>query len=95
MSEYPLPSTTGFTVYTKTGYRYCDMVNRLLASEPGVVYIDCDQYSDTLQNFWVFIESVGCKDQTTFPIVFYNGTFEGGFTEALKCIQRRERNKKK
>jgi len=88
MPEYPIPSTTGFTVYTKTDCKYCGMVKELLEEEEAQ-YVQCDQYLDAKEAFLAFIESKGGKGHKSFPMVFYNGTFVGGFTETLKLCKKK------
>ena len=83
------PTSEGFTVYTKTGCKYCSMVKELLQEE-AVTYILCDEYlAVDREVFLAFIESKGGKDHKTFPMVFFDGKFVGGFTETLALMKSR------
>ena len=89
MSGYPLPSLTGFTVYTKSDCKFCAMVKELL-EEKNVLYIQCNEYLINKEGFLDFIESKGGKDHKTFPMVFYNGDFVGGFIETLRLCKQKD-----
>ena len=85
---YPSPVSSGFTVYTKTDCTYSAMVKELLEEEE-VQYIHCDEYMVSKDTFLAFIESKGGKDHKSFPMVFYNGEFVGGFKETLKFCKKK------
>jgi glutaredoxin len=84
----PLP--TGFTIYSKSGCPNCNKV-KLLLKEKYFLFsiIDCDEY--ILENkdfFLLFIKEQINKDWKTFPIVFDNGKFIGGYQETQKYIDK-------
>jgi len=82
------PSKFGFTVYSKSGCINCDNIKKLLHDNniPYIV-INCDAY--LIENKELFLISINtltnsiCK---TFPIVFNNNIFIGGFKEAIDEI---------
>ena len=81
------PTNEGFTIYTKLNCKYCAKVKELLEEEI-VNYIPSDEYIIADRDaFLVFIESKGGKGHKTFPMVFYNGNFIGGFTETLSLMR--------
>lgn len=83
------PTSEGFTVYTKSGCKYCSMVKELLQEEV-VTYILSDEYlAADKEAFLAFIESTGGKDHKTFPMVFFDGKFIGGFTDTLALMKSR------
>jgi glutaredoxin len=50
--------------------------------KPEPFYINCDNVlSNKKEEFLDFIKRKAGKEHRTFPIVFYNGSFVGGFTE--------------
>lgn len=80
------PKLTGFTVYTKTGCRYCELVKELLQHESPLL-IDADPYLAADRDaFLAFITAQGGKGHKTFPMVFLNGVFVGGFTETYAML---------
>jgi glutaredoxin len=82
-------SEEGYTVYTKSNCPYCTKVKKLLAFltlQPK--FINCDEYlvnSEVKEAFLTWIQSInGGISHRTFPMVFYQGKFIGGFTETEK-----------
>jgi len=78
-----------YTIYTKSNCNYCKMVKDLL-NKHNVVYeiVDCDEY--LLHHrlaFLFFIKERAKFDYNTFPIVFLNGKFIGGFTETEQLLE--------
>ena len=81
----PLPEKFDFTVYIKSGCSYCIQVKNLLTMmNLKTRYINIDAYIITPQskeNFFNFIEELTGKKYRTFPIVFFDGDFIGGYNE--------------
>ncbi len=81
-----MPSRTGFTIYSKTGCIYCDKVKSFL-TDSGYEYtvIMCDDILKSNKiDFLDFIESISGVPHNTFPIVFHNGNFIGGYNDTVK-----------
>ena len=81
--EIEKPLKTGFTVYSKSGCPNCTKVKKLLAEKKVFfIVIDCDDYIiEDKENFLLFIKERVNKEYKTFPMVFNDGNFVGGFTE--------------
>ena len=80
--EFTKPLTSGFTIYTKTGCPYCDKAKDLLKNEKIVLIVNCDDYLiKDKEVFLKFIEKIAGIQHRTFPMVFKDGEFIGGFTE--------------
>lgn len=84
------PSKTVFTVYTKSNCPFCTKVKDLL--EPWECEtVLCDDYLQNVsmkESFLRFIKFLaGGKDHRTFPMVFFQGNFIGGFTETKQYIE--------
>ena len=81
--EIENPFKTGFTVYSKSGCPNCTKVKKLLAEKKAFfVEIDCDDYIiEDKENFLLFIKERANKEYKTFPMVFNDGIFIGGFIE--------------
>ena len=86
--SFELPTKTDFTIYTKSGCPNCTKVKNLLKKENAVfTTIDCDDYLlFDRDDFLLFIKSLIGKDFSSFPIVFANSQFIGGFLETEQYI---------
>ena len=78
------PSPTGFTVYTKTGCKFCRLVKELLEDESPLL-IDATPYLE--ENKEAFLAVMNTGDHKPFPMVFKDGTFIGGFKETYALIK--------
>ena len=93
-SDYYLkPMDNIYTIYTRSGCGYCKMVMELLQSEnPSVDEVCCDEYIQTpreKESFLQFIQSISGVRHRTFPIVFLNGVYIGGYTETKAFRERK------
>ena len=84
------PSVKSFTIYSKTNCRYCTLVKSLL-NENKITFneINCDDYlSQDKQYFLNFIKEKANREHEykTFPMVFCDGKFVGGFVETERLI---------
>ena len=77
------PLDTGFTVYSKSGCYNCTKVKQLLRDKGSFfLEIDCDEFLiEDKEGFLLFIKERANKEYRTFPMVFYEGKFIGGFAE--------------
>ena len=87
--QFEKPGKDGYTIYTKTNCPYCSKVKELLKSEiPEPTIIHCDSYledSDLKEVFLTWMQSInGSVNHRTFPMVFYQEKFIGGFTDTEK-----------
>lgn len=81
--DFLKPSETGYTIYSKSGCPNCKKVKDLfnLHKIPFVI-IDCDEYLlDHKAEFLEFIMNLISMEWKTFPIVFDNSKFVGGFID--------------
>ena len=78
------PSTTCYTIYSKSGCKNCTKVKEMLQTQniPFVI-INCDDYLlDNKPAFLEFIMNLTSREWKTFPIVFDNNSqFVGGFID--------------
>ena len=93
--EFLWPVAEGFTVYTKNNCRYCQQLATLLAHEAGevpVAWVAADGYiadgGAKKARFLAFIDDlVGCGiKHRTFPMVFIDGKFVGGFSDTEEFL---------
>ena len=88
-NQYPSPSQTGYTIYTKNACPYCLLVKQLLKEEDYLI-IECDDYlysPQTKELFLQYIQIITGKSHRTFPIVFKDGVFVGGYTDTKDLYQ--------
>jgi len=88
--DYILPNSQGYTIYSKSGCPFCTKVKSLLEKEaPSPLLVDCDDYLvENKESFLVFIKEMAGKEYKTFPMIFHNGDFIGGFTETKEYYEK-------
>jgi glutaredoxin len=88
--NFESPAKKGYTIYTKSGCHFCTKAKQLLVKEQ-IYLVDCDEYLiEARSQFLEFIKSIsGGIDHKTFPIIFYQGNYIGGFAD-LKVFYDRE-----
>ena len=86
--EYPQPNSNTFTIYTKSGCLYCHKVKQLLDDNyKSYTTIHCDEYlRDNRDNFLLFLKEITGKDCKTFPIVFHNEKYIGGYIDTVAYL---------
>ena len=84
------PFETGFTVYSKSGCSNCTRVKKLLIEKQFFfVDIDCDEFLiENKEHFLLFIKERAKKDYRTFPMVFKDAKFIGGFDDIQKYFDK-------
>ena len=87
LSQIQEPSDKSFTIYSKTNCKYCVLVKSLL-NENNIPFIEinCDTYLEDKQSFLNFIKEKAGRDYKTFPMVFCDGKFVGGYAETERLI---------
>jgi glutaredoxin len=88
MVSFVEPSSVGYTIYSKTGCTYCTKVKLLLMGfELPYTIVNCDEYLlENKEMFLDFIKTKAEKEYKTFPMVFLEGKFIGGFMETKASI---------
>jgi len=81
-----------YVIYTRSGCDFCKRLKNLLIIEnKSFSEINCDHHITNTQHkerfFYSVKNSIG-RDWKTFPIVFTNSMFIGGYTETVKYIER-------
>lgn len=86
------PTNNGFFIYSKTKCSYCDKVKQLLKNNRySYSEVNCDEYLSNetkKESFLSFIELLTNRDYRTFPMVFKDGVFIGGFTDTREYIEK-------
>ena len=86
-SRYTIPSPLkkGYTIYTKTGCAYCTLAKQLLTSSKHMIYLCDDLYIEDKDAFFNSMQEYTKRSHKTFPLIFNNGEFMGGYSE-VKAI---------
>lgn len=81
--EFIEPNNNSFTIYSKSGCVNCNKVKTLLKDKHFLFnVIDCDDYLlEDKEGFLLFIKEKSNIEWKTFPIVFFDGKFIGGYSE--------------
>jgi glutaredoxin len=86
------PLDEGYTVYSKSGCINCTKIKKLLL-EKKIFFLDvqCDEFLlEDKEQFLLFINEKAQKECKTFPMIFYNGEFVGGYNEVKINIEKSE-----
>ena len=88
--DYFEPIKNGFTIYSKSGCKYCDMVKDLFKKNcTSLTAIDCDDYLvEDRAGFLLFINSCARRDTGGFPKVFKDGVFVGSYKETKALLDK-------
>lgn len=82
--NFEKPTNSGYTIYSKDNCSYCVNAKKLLKDDE-IHIIPCDEYIENNKHeFLSFISKTTGKDHRTFPIIFHNNSFVGGYTELEK-----------
>jgi len=83
--QFESPENLEFTVYTRSKCSYCTKVKNLLTNmNLQTKYINADTYIASTQlkeQFFNYIQQITGKRHRTFPIVFFDAEFIGGYNE--------------
>ena len=88
--EFIYPENKGFTIYSKSGCPHCTSVKKLL-KEKNFLFteINCDEYIlEDKDKFLQFIENITKINHRTFPIIFYDNKFVGGFNHTIEFVDK-------
>lgn len=83
----PPPSSNGYTVYTKSDCVFCTRVKELLQYDSPTIFL-CDSLLERDRNeFLKQMNTYTGSDYKLFPMVFFNGSFIGGFSETKNYLK--------
>lgn len=87
-----------YTIYTKSSCTYCVKVKELLKEKGySCSEINCDSDLETpekKETFLNMIREITNKDYKTFPMVFRDDVFIGGFKDTIELILKEEDEQK-
>ena len=83
-----LPIQNEWTIYTKSNCDYCTKVKKILENE-SYTLVNCDKWLETQDDKTIFLDQmkkiIGYEHKT-FPMVFNDKKFIGGFYEVEKYL---------
>jgi glutaredoxin len=88
--EFDKPNKNNFTIYSKSGCPNCLKI-KILLKEKNLIFnvVDCDEYIiEDKKGFLLFMNQLANREVNTFPMIFYNGLFVGGFSETQIFIEK-------
>jgi glutaredoxin len=87
------PLDEGYTIYCKSGCINCTKSKKMLMEKNlFFVEVNCDNVLiEDKEGFLLFVSEIAKKEYKTFPMVFYNGDFIGGYTEMKENIETTEK----
>jgi glutaredoxin len=92
--DFPEPSLISYTVYSKKECINCTKVKVLIEGEDEDVWKtvhECDEYLTTSrEEFLAFMTKKTGTEIKSFPIVFFNGEYIGGFAETKQFMEKRQ-----
>ena len=74
----------GYTILTKTGCKWCVKIKELL---PDAHYIVCDIPPAAREAFFVEVDDLSGAQPRTFPMVFFDKTYIGGYEETRRRLE--------
>ncbi len=79
------PNTDGYTIYSKNNCPFCVKVKEFLEREKcKMVIINCDDYlKENREEFLSEMKNYTEVEWKTFPFVFLEGKFIGGYQETI------------
>lgn len=89
------PSISGFTIYTKVNCMFCDLVKELVyKNNLHAKVVPCDEYlcEPALKESFLthingkYIQKCSVGEYRTFPMVFFQDKFLGGYSETVKHL---------
>ena len=86
MESIPIPELNKFTIYSKSGCPNCIKVKKLLQDKQiHFIIVDCDEFIlEDKMYFLKFMEKIIGIEYKTFPMVFDNGKFVGGYADTME-----------
>lgn len=89
--DIPEPNSTGFTVYTKNNCPYCTKAKTILTNTKAQFQvIECDAFLEIDKT--AFLDTMRKKtqrDYRTFPMIFDQGNFVGGYSELQSYLDKK------
>lgn len=79
----PRPGGDSYTIYSKSGCLYCTKAKVLLQNERvPPLFVNCDKFLlENKEEFFDLMKSLIGYEYKTFPIIFKNGRFIGGYNK--------------
>tara|TARA_B110000879_G_scaffold199887_1_gene273256 strand:- start:494 stop:775 length:282 start_codon:yes stop_codon:yes gene_type:complete len=78
----------GYFVYSKSDCKWCRNIASLI---PNAKFVNSDEYlNKNKKDFFMFVDNLSGSTPRTFPMVFLNKRFIGGYSATSKYIEELE-----
>ena len=85
--NYPSVSNSGYTIFSKSNCSYCVKAKNLLADFDLTIY-NCDEFLEKdKEDFLNYIKKICGKQHNSFPIIFKDSNYVGGYSELLVLLK--------
>jgi hypothetical protein len=86
------PLDEGYTIYSKSGCINCTRIKHFFKQKDiFFLEVQCDELLlKDKEQFLLIISEMANKKCTTFPMIFYNGEFVGGYNEVKTNVEKSE-----
>jgi len=86
--NFPLPIDKGYFMYSKSNCKFCKFAKEQL---PNLTAVNIDEFIETNKSKLLDkISTIATVEIKTFPIVFYNGIYIGGYKESKEHLSMME-----
>jgi len=86
--EFELPSELGYTIYSKSGCKFCTKLKNILKNNQiPFRIIDCDDYLvEDKEQFILFMKQFTKRNFVSFPILFNDKVCIGDYNKSLQHL---------
>jgi len=86
--NFPLPIDKGYFMYSKSNCKFCKFAKEQL---PNLTAVNIDEFIETNKSKLLDkISTIATVEIKTFPIVFYNGIYIGGYNMSKEHLSMME-----
>jgi glutaredoxin len=91
--DVPHPTIDSYTIYSKSGCLYCTKAKGLLQNERvSPLVVNCDEFLlGNKEEFLDLMKSLIGYEYKTFPMIFKNGRFIGGYNKTKEFYEESKR----
>lgn len=94
--SFEKPKKDIYTVYSISACKYCvKVLDELKKRDIKYEVIKCDEYYlDDYDSFFLFMKEMHPFEELKFPMVFFNDTYIGGYTNTVQYLEEQQHSVK-